>query len=142
MNWEEWVNRGELKPLATGPEQSERLLESALEELRASENVLGIGLCAVSRDLSYEAMLKSGMALILHHGYRPESGQHHVITIKVISELLGREHRGLMKAFNDLRKERRGRLYEGIDECTEDEAREAIARAKELIELVQDQMSS
>lgn len=133
MNWKKWVDKGDLRPLRTGREQAGRLLQSAEEQLGAAQAILEIGLCAPARDQAYEAMLKAGMALILWHGYRAESGSHHAVTAKVVGELLGPEQRGLAKAFNDLRKKRRERLYEGVDACTDAEARRALERGRQLL---------
>lgn len=140
MNWKKWVDKGDLRPLKTGREQAGRLLHSAEEQLGAAEAILGIGLCAPARDQAYETMLKTGMALILWHGYRAESGSHHAVTTKVVGELLGPEQRGLAKAFNDLRKKRRERLYEGVDECTDAEAKRALKRGRELLNVARGMM--
>ncbi len=141
MNWKKWEDSGALRRLETGPEQATRLLQAAQRQLAETGKIFEVGVFPATRDEAYGAMLKAGMALILANGYRPESGSHHVTTVRVVSELLGHKRRGLAKAFNDLRRRRHERLYDGIDFCTRDEAERAIHRATELVEFVGDALS-
>lgn len=132
MNWRKWLDSGELKRLETGPEQAGRLLEAAEHQIRDARKILEIGVYPAARDQAYEAMLKTGMAWTMAHGYRPETGSHHLIAVRIVGELLGLRRRGLAKAFNDLRKTRHERLYDAVDACTKDEAVGALRRAEEL----------
>ncbi len=105
-----------------------------------TRKILAAEVCAPARDEAYGAMLKAGMALIMAYGYRPETGSHHVTTVRVVAELLGPGRSGLAKAFNDLRKVRHDRLYDGMDFCTPEEASRAIDRAAELLEFVEGEL--
>lgn len=113
------------------------MLGSARRQLDGAGRILKTGVYPAARDEAYEAMLKAGMSLVLAHGYRVEAGSHHLTTVRVISKLLGPGHRGLAKAFNDLRKSRHERLYDGVDFCTAEEASRAIDRASELLALIE-----
>ncbi len=141
MNWKKWLDNRSIKPVSTGKEQAPRLLKSAKEQISDGEKVLAIKTFSVARDQAYEAMLKAGMALILSYGYRPESGSHHLITVKIVAKLLGDRHKGVMKAFNDLRKSRNERLYKGHEYCTKSDAERALSQAIKLSDIVEKDIS-
>ncbi|MHB0976508.1 MAG: HEPN domain-containing protein [Candidatus Aquicultorales bacterium] len=117
-------------------------MQAAEQSLKDARTILAAGVCPAARDEAYQAMLKAGMAVVLAHGYRVEAGSHHLTTVRIVTELLGSHHRGVTKTFNDLRRQRNDRLYDGVDICTADQASRAIDRAEALIAVLKQKQPS
>lgn len=136
MNLERWLASGAIKPYVPQQTQITNLLDSARSDIDAAEDLQKLGHYGISRDTAYEAMLKSGMALMFHHGYRPESGSHHAVIVNFTGQALAGEQDDLTLAFDRLRRSRHQRLYQGKEVGTQSQAKAAIAHAKRLLEIV------
>lgn len=136
MNLNEMLADGSLKPFQPQGSQIKDLISSGSHDLEAARQLVTSSHYGIARDTAYEAMLKFGMALMFEHGYRPESGSHHVIVVRFTEHILGKEHIDLITAFDRLRRSRHQRLYQGKEIGTRAQAESAIAAARELLAAV------
>lgn len=138
MSLSQWLADGSIKSFRPQENQIKDLLASADSDIEAAAQLLESGHYGVGRDTAYEAMLKSGMALMFDRGYRPESGGHHVTVVGFTEEELGPEHEALIQAFDRLRRSRHQRLYQGKEAATKSGAQTAIKNAKLLKTVIAD----
>jgi hypothetical protein len=64
-----------------------------------------------SYQLSYEAMLLAGRALVFSFGFRPRAAGSHRIIVDFSKEILGKETKTLVYKFNKMRKKRHYLIY-------------------------------
>ncbi|MDI6690230.1 MAG: HEPN domain-containing protein [Actinomycetota bacterium] len=133
MNFEDWLKKGSIKPFKPVGTQVEDLFASAEKDIKASQEILGLGYYGVSRDTAYEAMLKTGMALMFHHGFRPEAGSHRLTIIRFAERILGSKDRHLILEFDRLRRSRHQRLYRRKEQASKSQVQKAVKTAQELL---------
>jgi len=84
--------------------------------------------------VSYNAMLAAGRALMLKKGYRPSSTQGHVAVVKFLHTTLKTQQSNQMTMImNGMRKKRHRIIYEEMDIVTQEEAKQALTWAQEII---------
>lgn len=136
MNFDDWLRDGSIKRFRPAETQLENLLSSAGKDLQAATELVSLGHHGIARDTAYEAMLKSGMALMYSRGYRPEAGSHHVTIVRFTARVLGSRHADLIDAFDRFRRTRHQRLYQGREAATKSQAEKAIDSAQRLLSIV------
>lgn len=136
MNFDDWLKDGSIKPFKPAKTQIQNLLSSAEKDIQASVELVGLGHYGIARDTAYEAMLKSGMALMFSRGYRPEAGSHHVTIVRFTEHVLGQKHEDIIDSFDRFRRTRHQRLYQGKEAATESQAEKAIDTARRLLKIV------
>jgi uncharacterized protein (UPF0332 family) len=127
---------GDIRPMRRDDRQINATLEGADDSVAAARSLLAGGHFGAARDNGYEAMLKAGLALMLHHGFRPQAAGHHVTVVRFTKEALGGRGEGLVANFDRLRRQRNDRLYEAKGFASQAEAEAAVKSAKRLIEIV------
>ena len=81
---------------------------------------------------SYDALIKTGIALIAEEGYKVRSSAgHHVMIIEKLSVLLN--DNDIMILGNKMRQDRNANLYEGIFYVSEKNTREYLAFVKLIL---------
>lgn len=119
------------------PEEIKGHLEGARKKLKAAYKIADLDEES-SYELSYEAMLKASLALILRHGKRPRSQVgHHIAIIEMASFLLGGESADLIRSFDEMRRNRNSFLYGGDLFASDHEVKDALQVAKQYLELVE-----
>lgn len=136
MNFNDFLKDGSIKPFKAVKSQMYDLILSAENDIQASIELIKREFYGVSRDTAYEAMLKSGMALMFYHGYRPEVGSHHITTVRFIEQVLNSKYDGIVASFDRFRRTRHQRLYQGKEAASKSQAQKAIKTAKQLLEIV------
>ncbi|MBI4373472.1 MAG: hypothetical protein HY542_01210 [Deltaproteobacteria bacterium] len=119
------------------PEEITGHLEGARKKLKAAYKIADLDEES-SYELSYEAMLKASLALILRYGKRPRSqAGHHIAIIEMASSLLGDESADLIRSFDEMRRNRNSFLYGGDLFASDHEVKDALQVAKQYLELVE-----
>ena len=117
-----------------GFDQIVRRIERAKIDLENAKIVLKKDESGAFR-LAYDAMLQSGIALILSHGYRPKVKNFHKTVVEATNEIFGDKFGVLMKKFNQMRKTRHDAIYD-ISFVSKAEAEDSIIAAGKLIQEV------
>lgn len=120
--------------------QIEDLLISAQCDISGAEDLEHLEHYGLARDAAYGAMLKAGMALMFHYGYRPDTTSHHIAVVRFTEEVLGKKHEPLIASFDRLRRTRHERLYKGRENTTHSECKHAIGAAYKLIRIVKEEL--
>jgi uncharacterized protein (UPF0332 family) len=134
----------------------EALQEMGLEERAAeAQEVMGLMMRA-ERDLStarllqdkdeewsfaaaYQAMARSGRALILSEGYRPKGSRSrdtHKTVVTASGVILGEKHKSLINKFDRMRRKYQNFTVETVSMVSRYEAGQAIRDAEEFFSLV------
>ncbi|MFH1313929.1 MAG: HEPN domain-containing protein [Candidatus Eisenbacteria bacterium] len=116
---------------------------------KAIENLLGraeIDLKTARRNLdddpecahtfAYRAMLRSGQALMLSKGYRPDIKNKHKTVVQFTGVVLGQDHESLVNDFDQIRRKRHSFFYEPQIPCSKIEAEHALMTAESFLKIV------
>lgn len=136
-----WLKDGSIRSFQPTISQVQDLLSSAQNDLQTARLLRNLERFGHSRDTAYEAMLKTGMALMFHYGFRPSSGSHHLTIVKFAKQALGPNCEDIIIAFDRFRRTRNDRLYRGKEMATKSQANQAINNAKKLLEIVRDKVA-
>jgi uncharacterized protein (UPF0332 family) len=131
----EYVKRGLLKKRRANFKQIEKQLIRALKDLSTFKTLV----CddpEWASTVAYQAMLRSGRALIYAYGYLPSDGQQHKTVVEVTGIILGKKFNGIVSQFNKLRKKRNIFFYDSLDTSNIAEAKKAGKTAKQLINAI------
>lgn len=90
--------------------------------------------CAYS--YAYNALLRSGLALMFSEGFRPEIKDKHLTVVRFVASVLGDESKMIINDYDYMRRKRHRFIYEPDIPCSEKEAKEALRTAKEFVDLV------
>lgn len=84
---------------------------------------------------AYNSMLRSGLALRLSDGFRPEIKDKHLTVVKFAAAAPGSDYHSLMNDYDFMRRKRHRLVYESDMPCSREEAKNAISTAKEFVGL-------
>jgi uncharacterized protein (UPF0332 family) len=111
------------------------LLKRAQKDIKtAQRNLSEDEDCAYS--YAYNAMLRSGLALMCLEGFRPEVKDKHLTVVKFAAAALGSDYKRLINDYDFMRRKRHRLVYEPDIPCSKEEARNAVSTAKEFIDAV------
>ena len=85
---------------------------------------------------AYNAMLRSGLALMFSEGCRPEIKDKHLTIVRFASSVLGDKFRILINDYDFMRKKRNRFIYEPDIPCSMKEAKDAIKTAEEFVDKI------
>jgi uncharacterized protein (UPF0332 family) len=85
---------------------------------------------------AYNGMLRSGLALMLSEGLRPEIKDKHLTIVKFASSILGNRFRKVINDYDFMRRKRHRFIYEPDIPCSATEAENAIKTAKRFVEMI------
>lgn len=103
-------------------------LETAKRNLRADEE------CAFN--YAYNAMLRSGLALMFSEGFRPEIKDKHLTVVRFATSILGDEFKTLINNYDFMRRKRHRFIYEPEIPCSTQEAEDAMKTAKDFVNAI------
>lgn len=110
----------------------ENLIKRAYRDIKtAKRNINADEECAYT--YAYNAMLRSGLALMTAYGFRPEIKNKHLTIVRFVSSVLGDEFRRLINDYDFMRKKRHRLIYEPDIPCSIKEARDAIKTAEQFV---------
>ena len=85
---------------------------------------------------AYRAMLRSGQALMLSNGYRPEIKDKHKTVVQFASATLDLKHELIVNDFDLIRRKRHRFFYEPEIPCSRSEAEHAQKTAEAFLRLI------
>ncbi|MGB7295999.1 MAG: HEPN domain-containing protein [Candidatus Aminicenantales bacterium] len=103
-------------------------IETAARNLSKDED------CAYS--YAYNSMLRSGLALMMAEGFRPDIKDKHLTVVKFTASILGTEFKRVINDYDFMRRKRHRLVYEPDIPCSSEEARRAIQTAIEFVDAV------
>lgn len=103
-------------------------LETARRNIKDDEE------CAYN--YAYNAMLRSGLALMFCKGFRPEIKDKHLTIVRFASLILGDRFKRLINDYDFMRKKRNRFIYEPDIPCSIKEAKDAIKTAEEFVDKI------
>ena len=89
-----------------------------------------------SYNFAYNALLHAGLAFMESMGLRPNIIGKHVIVVKFLNTVLGKNSSDLINNYDFMRKKRHSFIYEPDIPCSKIEAEEAIETAVKLIGII------
>ncbi len=108
------------------------LLKRAYVDLKTAKRNLGQDEeCAFN--YAYNAMLRSGLALMFIEGYRPDIKDKHATVVRFASLILGDSFKQLINDYDFMRKKRNRFIYEPEIPCSMKEAKDALKIAEEFV---------
>lgn len=85
---------------------------------------------------AYNAMLRSGLALMFSEGFRPEIKDKHLTVVRFTTLVLRDEFKTLINNYDFMRRKRHRFIYEPDIPCSKKEAKDAFKTAKVLVDTV------
>jgi len=111
------------------------LMKRAYTDLRtAKRNIDDDEECAYN--YAYNAMLRSGLALMFSQGFRPEIKDKHLTVVRFVSSLLGSKFKKAINDYDFMRRKRHRFIYEPDIPCSRKEAQDALKTAKEFVDVI------
>ena len=127
---------GLIKECPFNPKAIEKLLERAAIDLdTAQRNLNDDPECSFT--YSYNAMLRSGLALMSQEGYRPDIKDKHQTVVRFVEAVLTNNIDQLIKEYNVMRRKRNRFIYEPDVPCSKDEAEFGLSSARRFVETIQ-----
>jgi uncharacterized protein (UPF0332 family) len=111
------------------------LIKRAYTDLKTAErNISDDEECAYN--YAYNAMLRSGLALMFSTGFRPEIKDKHLTIVKFASSILGIKLRKIINDYDFMRRKRHRFVYEPDIPCSGKEASDALRTAKKFVDTI------
>ena len=127
-----WEKIGQNKQLG------ENAFQLARRDLKTAKNIFFDGNYDWALAIAYNAMLQAGRALMFFEGFRPKGEYKHVSVVEFVKLTSGSAFANrLLFMFNKIRKKRHIAVYEQVNIISEDEAKNALAIAKEFVQVVE-----
>ncbi|MGB8953464.1 MAG: HEPN domain-containing protein [Candidatus Aminicenantales bacterium] len=129
------LKEGTIKHCPVDHKAVNNLIRRAFTDLKtAKRNIKDDEEC--SYNYAYNAMLRSGLALMFSEGFRPEIKDKHLTVVKFASSILGEEFKSLVNTYDFMRRKRHHFIYEPAIPCSEKEAVEAIKVAEKFVRVI------
>ena len=111
------------------------LIKRAYRDLKTAErNIDDDEECAYT--YAYNAMLRSGLALMTSYGFRPEIKDKHLTIVRFTSSILGDKFKRVINTYDFMRRKRHRFIYEPDIPCSRKEAEDALKTAKEFVRII------
>jgi len=134
---EDLLQQGLIKPCPTDWKAIGNLIGRAHTDLKTAErNMDDDAECAYN--YAYNAMLRSGLALMFSEGFRPEVAKKHLTTVKFASSILGDKFSEAINAYDIMRRKRHRFIYEPEIPCSSEEAHEALEAATKFVNTIRE----
>ena len=85
---------------------------------------------------AYNAMLRSGLALMTTYGFRPEIKDKHLTIVRFTSSILGDKFKRVINTYDFMRRKRHRFIYEPDIPCSRKEAEDALKTAREFVKTI------
>jgi len=111
------------------------LLKRAYVDLKtAKRNLSQDEECAFN--YAYNAMLRSGLALMFAEGFRPDIKDKHLTVVRFVGLVLGDDFKRLINDYDFMRRKRNRLIYEPEIPCSIKEAKDALKTAEEFVDKI------
>ncbi|MEA3398506.1 MAG: hypothetical protein U9R06_02050 [Patescibacteria group bacterium] len=124
------------KEKGIGFDQIVKRLDRALIDIKNAKLIIKNDEIGAYR-IAYDAMLQTGLALILYHGYRPQVKNFHKTVVECSRLILGKKYYFLVKQFDQMRKNRHNLIYD-ISFVSREESISSIKAAEKFIKEIVD----
>lgn len=131
---------GAVKKQKVDFKQINRILEKAVKNITSAEKILKIDPEA-SFTIAYESMLKTTLALMLSHGYRPRIQLGHHITLINFSKYILKEKFSSVTSTYDRMRQKRNKLIYDDAFVSIIEATQALKIAEKYFQIVEGKIS-
>lgn len=132
---ENLLREGFIKKCPIDYKAIKNLLKRAYVDLKTAKRNLTLDEeCAYN--YAYNALLRSGLALMSSKGFRPEIKNKHLTIVTFAGSVLGDEFKTLINDYDFMRKKRNRFIYEPDIPCSRKEAIDAIKTAEEFVEKI------
>lgn len=131
--FQEFIDRGLIREERMDFAQMIKVLAKARRSIKSAKVLFEDGDPEGSYQLSYEAMLLAGRALVFSHNYRPRSAGSHKIVVDFAEKVLGKKDMIIVFKFDKMRKNRHYLIYGAGLAISETEAENAILSAKKFV---------
>ncbi|MBU1147886.1 MAG: HEPN domain-containing protein [Candidatus Omnitrophica bacterium] len=126
------LKEGLIKKCPANSKAINNLLKRARTDLKTARRNLELDEeCAYN--YAYNALLRSGLALMSSLGFRPDIKDKHLTVVRFASGILGNEFKQLINDYDFMRKKRHRFIYEPDIPCSRKEAKDAIKTAEEFV---------
>lgn len=137
MEFNDLLKAGQLKKEHTSRAKIAEFLQFAEEEISAAKfNFPKFRLTAYKS--AYDALIHAGNALIRHYGYRPTTKYTHITITEFVNRVLGKDYAELATGFKRMRRKRHPLQYEAKFFASDEEIKNSIFRAEELIKKIEE----
>lgn len=132
---ENLLRQGLIKKCLLDWKSINNLIKRAYTDLKtARRNIDDDQECAYN--YAYNAMLRSGLALMFSQGFRPEIKDKHLIIVKFAGSVLGNKFKKVINDYDFMRRKRHRFIYEPDIPCSRKEAEDALRTAGEFIDII------
>lgn len=132
---ENLLKQGLVKKCPVDRRAINNLMKRAYTDLRtAKRNIDDDEECAYN--YAYNAMLRSGLALMFSQGFRPEIKDKHLTVVRFVSSLLGSKFKKVINDYDFMRRKRHRFIYEPDIPCSRKEAEDALKTGKEFVDII------
>ena len=128
-----FIDKGLMKKDKIDIQQVVKILVKSHRCVKSATTLLKDGDPEGSYQLSYEAMLLAGRALVFSFNFRPRTAGSHKIVVDFTEKVLGKKDTILVFKFDKMRKNRHYLIYGSGLAISETEAKNAILTAKEFV---------
>ena len=140
MDFQEYIDKGLLKKQKSNFKQISKQIIRAEKDLHTYNLVINKDPEWAST-IAYQAILRTGRALLFAHGYLPADGQQHKTVVEITGKILGEEFSLVVKQFNRLRRKRNLFFYDSEDIGNYTEAKKAFRTARTLLDEIKKEIS-
>ncbi|MBU1062159.1 MAG: HEPN domain-containing protein [Candidatus Omnitrophica bacterium] len=129
------LKQGLIKKCPINHNVIKNLLKRAGTDLKTAKRNLELDEeCAYN--YAYNALLRSGLALMCSLGFRPDIKDKHLTVVRFSSTVLGNEFKQLINDYDVMRKKRHRFIYEPDIPCSIKEAKDAIKTAEKFVDKI------
>jgi uncharacterized protein (UPF0332 family) len=132
MSIEELIKNGSIHPFKATQDEVDRAVEIARRDLALAENILEESL-DWSYSIAYNAVLQACRGYMFRLGYRPASVEAHKNTFEFMRFAVDEPLKQSISYFDRVRKKRHRTMYDEVGLITENEAKELLKKARELL---------
>jgi uncharacterized protein (UPF0332 family) len=136
MPFEAYLKKGLLKRQRIDFRQIEKQIVRAKKDLDTARMLLAKD-SEWAATIAYQAMLRTGRALLFSSGYLPADGGQHRTVVELTHQLLGKNYAVLVERFEKMRRKRNTFFYESDPFGTLTEAESALKAAPQLAGVIQ-----
>lgn len=133
--FQQHFERGLLKKQKPNFAQIQKQIQRAYKDLKTAKHTLEYD-PEWATTIVYQAMLRSGRAILFAYGYLPSDGAQHKTVVELTGEILGPDYAELIRQFNKLRKKRNLFFYDSEDTANMAEAEKALETSKKLLDKI------
>jgi uncharacterized protein (UPF0332 family) len=132
-----FLDKGLVKEEKIDFAQIEKIIKKAHRSIKSAKVLLEDNDSEGSYQLSYEAMLLAGRALVFSYNYRPRTAGSHKIVVEFSEKVLGEKDFVIVSKFDRMRKNRHYLIYGSGLAISETEAKNAIISANKFVSEVE-----